>query len=186
MSKPLTIRECLQAWQAHSPETVACSAEELLDLVDGRLDASAREDLLGRLYRNPGDRKRLWEMMRFLRRPRAEFHVALLKAAADNIAPESLSIFTEGKRYRLIYRRLLDREDEGVITISVNPTLRHAVEDHYLSVVDAGGREILRGRLEKGELSRRIGNATQIQWQTLLIREKVDQPPELYGEDSFP
>jgi hypothetical protein len=173
MNTPLTLRECLVLWQKDLGSQALCAREELFELVEGSVDPSSRDDLLYRLCRSPGDRKRLWEMLRFLNR-RQQFHVAIPKAAADRSTPESFSIFTEGKRYQLIYRRLLGEEDEGVLTLSVNPTLRDQVRDCFLSVIDNTGSEVLRGKLENGELSRRVKNTTRIQWQTLVVREEED------------
>ncbi|TSA10686.1 MAG: hypothetical protein D4R73_04925, partial [Deltaproteobacteria bacterium] len=126
---------------------------------------------LDRLCRSPEGRRQLFEMERFVRQ-RGRVEVAFSKAAADAAHPESFTITTEGRRYQLIYRRLLAQENQGVLPRKVAPHLQPEMENQLVTVIDAAGQEILQGRVESGELSRRIKDPGKIQWQTLLIKEQ--------------
>jgi len=171
MKLEINLKDCLARWQEENARPFEDSGEELLALLEGRLQGATLDNLFSRLGRSPEGRRRLFEMDLFLAR-RNRIEVALPKAAADAAQPESFTITTEGRRYQLIFRRLLEQEDEGVLTLKVAPHLKAELDNHQVRVIDAAGQEILRGKVESGELSRRIKNPGKIQWQTLLIKEE--------------
>ena len=171
MMHKIPLKDCLALWQEKHARPFHDQGEELLALLEGQLDGPPLDDLLRRLCRSPEGRRRLFDLERFIRR-RGRVEVALAKAAADAAPPESFTITTEGRRYQLIYRRLLEQENQGILTLRVAPHLQPEMENQLVTVIDAAGREILQGRVESGELSRRITDPGTIQWQTLLIKEQ--------------
>jgi len=171
MKLAISLKDCLTQWQKEIARPSEASGEELLALLEGQLQGAPLEQLLRHLCRSPEGRRRLFEMDWFLTR-KSRIEVAFSKAAADAAQPESFTITTEGRRYQLIFRRLLAQDDEGVLTLKVAPHLKEELDNHQVLVIDAAGQEILRGKVENGELSRRVKNPGKIQWQTLLIKEE--------------
>jgi hypothetical protein len=171
MKCKIPLKDCLALWQEENARPFEDSGEELLALLEGRLEGASREDLFRRLCRSPQGRQRLFEMEHFIRR-RGPIEVAFAKAAADAAQPETFTITTEGRRYQLIYRRLLAQDNQGVLTLKVATHLWPELENQLVTVIDAAGQTILQGRVESGELSRRIKDPGKIQWQTLLIKEE--------------
>lgn len=171
MKCKIPLKDCLALWQEEHARPFPNQSEELLALLEGRIEGPPLDDLLDRLCRSPEGRRRLFEMERFVRQ-RGRVEVAFSKAAADAAHPESFTITTEGRRYQLIYRRLLEQENQGILTLKVAPHLQPELENQLVTVIDAAGQKILQGRVESGELSRRIKDPGKIQWQTLLIKEQ--------------
>lgn len=171
MKCKIPLKDCLAVWQEEQGRPFDDTGDELLALLEGRIEGPPLDDLLDRLCRSPEGRRQLFDMERFIRR-RGRVEVALAKAAADAAHPESFTITTEGRRYQLIYRRLLEQENQGVLTLKVAPHLQPELENQLVTVIDAAGQKILQGKVESGELSRRIQDPGKIQWQTLLIKEE--------------
>jgi hypothetical protein len=171
MKCKIPLKDCLAVWQEEQAQPFEDDGEELLALLEGRLEGAHLDDLFDRLNRSPEGRRRLFEMERFVGQ-RGRIEVALSKAAADAAHPESFTITTEGRRYQLIYRRLLEKQNQGVLTLKVAPHLQPELENQVVTVIDAAGQKIMQGKVEGGELSRRIQNPISIQWQTLLIKEE--------------
>jgi len=171
MKCKIPLKDCLAVWQEEQARPFEDDGEELLALLEGRLEGAPLDDLFDRLNRSPEGRRRLFEMERFVGQ-RGRIEVALSKAASDAAHPESFTITTEGRRYQLIYRRLLEKQNQGVLTLKVAPHLQPELENQVVTVIDAAGQKIMQGKVEGGELSRRIQDPVKIKWQTLLIKEE--------------
>jgi len=148
---------------------------QLQRFLKGALEVTKKQEILKHLSYCRKCREQLWEMDAKASAMESILDVALPKAAASQKS-SSFSLLTEGKRYRIVFRKLLNQEGKGVVTLSVENPYREEMEGKRVVVMDSGGKEIIRDKVRRGETSGRIVDAAEINWETIIVRE--DLSPE--------
>jgi len=167
----MTIKKELANWQKHNAFLIYehPTHRKLYSLIKGDLTDDQQAAILDHLSRCQKCRNFLWEIEGFTKRENV-LDVTFLKAAA---APKeaSFSILSESGRYWILFRKLFDHKNRGVITLKIEPSFRNEMEGKKLVLTDSTGREILRGKVIKGETPGNIVDVNEIDWDTMIVSE---------------
>jgi hypothetical protein len=175
--KSVSLAQALRDWEKSATDRFAehLTSPQLQRFLKGPLEATKRQAILKHLSYCRKCRDQLWEMDAKASAKESILDVALPKAAASQQSA-SFSLVTEGKRYRIVFRKLLNQEGKGLVTLSVENPYREEMEGKRVVVMDSAGKEIIRDKVRRGETSGRIVNAAEINWESIIVRE--DLSPE--------
>jgi hypothetical protein len=159
MSKRIHLENALSIWRNHVrlPET---SEEHILpsEMYEALVNLHLREAgtslsrHLNRCSRCSLQMKRMLEAIE----EGEVLDFSLLKAAAPGEGQWSGEVSTAGGKYVITLRRSREDPKMGVMTVQVEESYRETLEGKSILVKDVHGRELLRGKVFDGEVSRTI------------------------------
>jgi len=166
-----------ERFQRHLP------GSELLAFLRGECSFAEREDTLEHLSYCGKCRGRLWDMEAMTREP--DFLDVVLPLAAATQDDSSFSLLSEGNRYRILFRKLLNQKGKGVVSLKVESPYQEEMEGKWLLLMDASGRQIIRSEVRNGETLANIVNSQEIDWDTLIVKQErsVGHAPDVSDDE---
>lgn len=184
----MTLKEALISLEEEfaKKETTHISGNLLYSFLMGCISPEERENILRHLSLCKRCRSELWhiyeavqgqEISDSYRAQPAIYTESIidvaLPLAADSPKDSSFSFLTEGGRFRIMFDKLIEEKNKGVISIKIEPRFQREIEGKKIVVMDDTGREILRARVVNGETPGKVVSADEIPWKDLIVREDL-------------
>ena len=185
VQKIMTLTEALQELDKGSSERFQrhLPGRQLIAFLRGEVAQAEREETLEHLSYCGKCRSRLWDMNALTHEPDI-LDLVLPKAAATR-DESSFSLLSEGNRYRILFRKLLNQTGKGVVTLKVESPYQEEMEGKRVLVTDGSGRQIVRSEVRNGETIANIVNSQEIDWDTLIVKEERsdEQAPDIRNDE---
>ena len=172
MDEDLLVKELLSSmWETEFKDGQGCrhlSTSEIYDLLLG-VDLRSKDGMFRHLSRCPKCSRELSKMVEAKEETQEiALDIALPKLAAAR--PSGfVKVDTEGGKYTIFIRRSLKDHERGIITVQVSSSLRAKLEGTTMTLKDAKGRKLVKGKVINGEVSQVITDIDDIDMKRFMV-----------------
>ncbi|MEW6619234.1 MAG: hypothetical protein AB1422_07855 [bacterium] len=113
----------------------------------------------------------LWGQWKQQEREAIVWDIALPKMASTEFQG-MMSIYTEGKKYRLALRENIDEPENGLITVEVSEPYQNQIEGRSIIVTNDKGEVFLEGKIVSGRVAQKVKKIRDIDLKKLFVKPK--------------
>jgi len=171
MNKRITIKEALEAWQAHGlNEDIGehISPAELYELLIQPQGIDLGEEQLNHLTRCPVCLQEIKNITESRKEAEA-WDIALPKAAtSESEWPKRIRL--EAGKYSVTIRRNIHQTNKGLVVLQVEEAYKDALEGKSVKLLDGRNHICLEGTIFDGKISQEIENLDTVNLKSLTVR----------------